>query len=370
MTFERHSRSRVRRRVLAGLGAGAAGLALPSLASSKFPGGPARAPRLDRLPRRIAFGSCADQGKPQPIWSAIDALRPDLFIFLGDSIYGDTRDMRHLEAQYRKLAEQRGFRRFCARTPILAMWDDHDYGENDSGGDYPCKLESQRIFCDFWNIPAASLRRRRAGVYDSVTFAAQGRRLQVVLPDLRFNRTALRERAHGEAPEIPGPYARQTATDASMLGADQWRWLETELARPVDLRILGSSLQVVAEFHGWEAWANFDADRRRLLDVVRAGHAERMICISGDMHYGELSKLDADLPYPLYDLTSSGLTEIWEEPTPNIHRVGRSFSQPNFGLIDLDWRAQDVGVLMQVRDIAGKVLVEERSNAAALVSRT
>jgi alkaline phosphatase D len=353
---------------LQSLGAAAAELALPQLASAAAARGPAHAPRLDRLPRRIAFGSCADQGKPQPIWAAIEALRPDLFIFLGDNVYGDSRDMGHLENQYRKLAAQPGFRRVCKRTPLLAIWDDHDFGENDSGDDYPFKRESQRIFCDFWNVPVTSPRRRRAGVYDSVTFTAQGRRLQIVLPDLRFNRSPLYERAHGEMPEAPGPYARQTAASASMLGEEQWRWLEAELARPVDLRILASSLQVLAEFHGWEAWANFDADRRRLLDAVKSGRAERMLCISGDMHYGELSKLDAGMPYPLYDLTSSGLTEIWEEPTPNIHRVGRSFAQTNFGYIELDWRSKDVGIVMQVRDESGRVLVETRSNAAALVS--
>ena len=49
-------------------------------------------PALDRPLTRIAFGSCAKQSKEQPIWDAINAAEPDLFVFLGDNIYADTRD--------------------------------------------------------------------------------------------------------------------------------------------------------------------------------------------------------------------------------------------------------------------------------------
>jgi alkaline phosphatase D len=105
---------------------------------------------VQNLPKRIAFGSCAKQDKPQPIWNAVLASDPDLFIFLGDNIYGDTRDMAVLRRKYAELAAQPGFVRLTERTPILATWDDHDYGENDAGVDYPFKDESRQIFCDFW----------------------------------------------------------------------------------------------------------------------------------------------------------------------------------------------------------------------------
>ena len=65
------------RRTLAGL------LALATLS-------PARVAAQAAMPlSRIAFGSCADQAQPQPIWEAILAWRPDLFIFAGDNVYGD-----------------------------------------------------------------------------------------------------------------------------------------------------------------------------------------------------------------------------------------------------------------------------------------
>ena len=42
---------------------------------------------------RIAFGSCATQERPQPIWTSVLASRPQLLLLLGDNIYADTKDM-------------------------------------------------------------------------------------------------------------------------------------------------------------------------------------------------------------------------------------------------------------------------------------
>src|SRR3954453_1080486 len=91
----------------------------------------------DKAPRRIVFGSCGPQDKPQLIWDAINDVRPDLFIFGGDNIYGDTKDMKVLRQKYDKLAAQPGYRKLKSQCPIIATWDDHDYGLNDAGAEYP-----------------------------------------------------------------------------------------------------------------------------------------------------------------------------------------------------------------------------------------
>ncbi len=343
--------------------------------------GGAQRPDPHVLPARIAFGSCAKEHKPQPIWEAVLAAKPDLFVFLGDNVYGDTRDESVLREKYRQLAQQPGFRRLCGQVPILATWDDHDYGEDDAGGDYPMKQASQRIFCDFWGEPAASLRRSRDGIYDAVTFERGGRRLQLLLPDLRFNRTLIRQLDLGGRPykewsrqrqdagvEVPGPYEREPAASATMLGETQWRWLEARLAEPADLRILASSLQVVADFPGWEAWINYAGDHQRLLQAIRRGRANGLFCISGDTHYAELSRLDTNAPYPLWDLTSSGLTEVWPVTPPNARRVGEILREQNFGLIEIDWAATPApAVRLQARDVRGNVRLEQRLSAAELV---
>lgn len=350
----------ISRRTLVTGGAGAALLAAgpARVASAPVPITPA--------PRRIAFGSCAHQDKEQPVWDAIVASQPDLFIFLGDNIYGDTRDIGALKAQYAKLAAKPGFKKLRDNVPILAIWDDHDFGENDSGCDYPLKEASRKAFLDFWGEPASSPRRTRDGIYDSKMYGAPGQRLQIVIPDLRSNRTALNTLDLGDQDygawakakqtaglPVPGPCARNTDPDATMLGEAQWRWLEGELMEPADVRILASSLQVVADFPGWEAWINYARDHQRLIDTIRRTRASGLICLSGDTHYGEISKLDINTPFPIWDVTSSGLTEVWPVLPPNANRIGASVREVNFGMIDIDWKDAATTLRLQVCDVKG-----------------
>jgi hypothetical protein len=74
---------------------------------------------------RIAFGSCATQERPQPIWNAVAATKPELLLLLGDNIYADTEDMGVMQAKYNKFAAMPGFKALRESVPILATWDDN-----------------------------------------------------------------------------------------------------------------------------------------------------------------------------------------------------------------------------------------------------
>ena len=108
---------------------------------------------------RIAFGSCAHQQKPQPIWDAVLAWRPELFVFTGDNVYGDVASaaMTELRAAYAAAGKVAGLARLRAQVPVLATWDDHDYGGNDAGADFPTRR--RRSGCS-WTIgeSAATIR--------------------------------------------------------------------------------------------------------------------------------------------------------------------------------------------------------------------
>src|SRR5688572_23640352 len=108
--------------------------------------------KRDRAPplARIAFGSCFKTDFPLGIWDVIAKGRPDLFLFIGDVIYKDTEIMEEKRVEFVKLGAVAGFANFGKSTEILAMWDDHDYGENDGGADYPKRDESKAIFLDFF----------------------------------------------------------------------------------------------------------------------------------------------------------------------------------------------------------------------------
>jgi alkaline phosphatase D len=336
----------------------------------------------DRTLTRIAFGSCLHQDKDQRIWDAVLAAHPDLFLFLGDSIYGDTRDITYLRDQYRRLASNPRFQRLRESVPSMAIWDDHDFGENDAGIAYPIKQQSRQAFLEFWNEPQASQRWSHSGVYTSRSFGPPNRRVQVIMPDLRYNRTPLTlhdlgrtryeeweaaKRASGLS--VPGPYARCADRGASMLGEEQWRWFERQLDVQARVRIIASSLQVLADFPGWEAWINYACDHQRLIDTIRRKDAAGVIFVSGDTHYAELSKLEINVPYPLWDLTCSGLTEVWDTDVPNANRIGAMMREENFGLIEIDWRSEDPIVSLQARDRFGVDKVAHQLNLSQLAAQ-
>jgi len=328
---------------------------------------------------RICFGSCAHQDKDQPVWEAVLAAKPDLFVFLGDNIYGDTRDMAVLRAKYGKLAAKPGFKKLRASVPIAAVWDDHDYGEDDSGADYPMRAESKAAFLEFWQEPANSPRRGRDGIYTSYMLGPEGRRVQLILPDLRTNRTPITKLDLGgkdykawakeletAGKPVPGPYTRMTGPADTMLGELQWAWLAEELMRPADVRLFGSSLQVLADFPGWESWAVYARDHQRLIDLIRRQRAAGVVFLSGDTHYGELTKLDLNTPYPLWDVTSSGITEVWPVLPPNDLRVGSAVREVNFGMVDIAWAGAQTTITMQVCDVNGVVKLSQVLPLASL----
>lgn len=313
---------------------------------------------------RIAFGSCARENKDQPIWDVIRAWQPDLYIALGDNIYGDTQDMTVMRTKYDKLAAKPGFRALRASCPMIATWDDHDYGVNDGGYEYPMKSESKKLFLDFWGEPADSPRRSRDGIYTARYFGPKGRRVQVILPDNRWFRTPLM--GYSVEPADKGQYIVNPDPKASMLGDVQWAWLENELRQPADLRIFASSTQVLADAPGYEAWINFQADHQRLLDLIDFAQVENLIMISGDTHYAELSRMTDGVPYPLYDMTSSGLTEVWPVFGPNRNRIAKAPLAPNFGRITIDWDGPDPAVLLEAQMLDGTIGITHRVALAEL----
>ncbi len=316
---------------------------------------------------RIAFGSCYKEDGEARIWDAINAQRPDVFVFLGDNIYADTEDMSVMRRKYSTLGAVPGFSELRARATVLATWDDHDFGANDAGAEYPKKHESQKEFLDFWGEPADSLRRRTPGVYDAQYFGPPGRRVQIILLDTRFFRDAL-DRLPERDRDFPdgraGNYVPTADTSRTILGAEQWSWLETQLRTPADLRVIASSIQFVSEEHAWEMWANMPHERERMLKLIESTNAEGVVFISGDRHKAELSRLAPDdsgrsLRYPIYDFTSSAMNRPtrWYNEI-NRHRVGSDYPGANFGAIEIDWDSR--ALTLRLHDDAGAELIRHR----------
>jgi hypothetical protein len=204
------------------------------------------------------------------------AYKPDLFIFAGDNVYGDTRNGREIESEadlldslrqaYVDAGRVRGLATVRSTVRHLATWDDHDYGKNDAGADFRWKREAQAMFLDFWRVRAGDPRRGRDGVYHAETIGPPDMRVQVILPDTRAN---------------------------------------------------------------------------------------GVVILSGDRHVGGLYREADGTPYPLTEITSSGLTQVYpgnREPGPN--RLGAVYGLENFGTIDVDW--WDGTMTLSVRAMNGE----------------
>ncbi|MGH6897622.1 MAG: alkaline phosphatase D family protein [Geminicoccaceae bacterium] len=317
---------------------------------------------------RIAFASCANQTKPQPIWEAVLDYRPELLIFAGDNVYGDVGSgaMTELEAAYAKALTIEGYRRARQAAPVLATWDDHDFGKNDGGADFPHKRAAKRLFLEFWQVPEDDPRRTRAGIHHARTFGPEGMRVQVVLLDTRTFRSPLEV---ADPPGAPGqgPYAPDPDPTKTMLGAAQWAWLRAQLMQPAEVRLIVSSVQVLAEGHGYERWGNLPTERARLLELIRETGATGVVFLSGDRHVGALYRR-AGPSYDLYEITSSGInmTYAWNRDA-GPHRLGAVYGAENFGTIDLDWWAGEVR--LAIRAMNGEAVRQLTIPLAALHPR-
>ena len=308
---------------------------------------------------RIAFGSCIDQERPQPITAAIEAYRPDLFVFLGDNVYGDVAGgtVDNLRHAYDVQAHNADFARLLAAPRILAIWDDHDFGVNDGGGDFALKRQSEALFFDFWHVAADDPRRARDGLYASYSFGPAGKRVQVILLDMRYFRSPLRPTDERDA-KGKERYLPDASPDKTMLGAAQWAWLKATLQDPADLRILASSIQVLADGHGYERWGNLPRERARLYRLLASSGDTPTMVISGDRHFAAFYRVSLGEGRSLLEVTSSSLNRPWttaDEQDPN--QIGPVYSHENFGTIEIDWRARRATVA--IRDIGGRPVGEQ-----------
>ena len=314
---------------------------------------------------RLLFGSCIQQDRPTPIFRTMLRHEPHVIVFLGDNIYADTEDMQVMRAKYDRLSTNADFEALRDRCSVLATWDDHDYGVNDGGRDYPARHVSQKVFLDFWRVPVDSPRRKRAGVYDARIYGPPGQRLQIILLDTRFFRSPLKE---GER-RLGGPYVPDADPAKTMLGEEQWEWLAKQLRKPAEARIIASSIQFAASAAGQETWSNLPHERQRLLDLIASTEAAGVLFLSGDRHWAELSVIDSYVGYPLYDLTSSSFNQVHPRgtPTENVFRaLDTTFHRENYGVVHIDWSAADPEIGLEIRDLDGMLRIEKRLRLSQL----
>lgn len=310
-------------------------------------------PAIDKPLTRIAIGSCSEETEPLSILGAVATLAPDLFLYVGDNVYGDAKagdmSLPELKQAYADLSMNAHFSAFNMATPIVATWDDHDFGLNDGGGDFIAKERAERLFETFWRDGA--LGGEHPGVYGSRIYGPPGQRVQVIMLDTRFFRSPLKR---SEAPNASGyrPYLPDGDPTKTMLGEAQWSWLAAELRRPAEIRLLVSSIQILAEGHPFEAWKTLPAEQARLYRTIRESGARGLVLVSGDRHVAALYRRAGVAPYPLHEITASSLNQAHVRSSAEMspHQLGPVYTPANFGLVEIDWAGERLNLTIRGMD--------------------
>ena len=311
---------------------------------------------------KILIGSCLNEERGMS--SAMQSIASDdadLFLMLGDNVYGDTNgrryinndaDLMELRESFADLAAREDFQAVRSTVPMMVAWDDHDYGANDAGRDFPFRDFAERIHEVFWGLDRNDVG-QWPGTYYARSFGPEGQRVQVIMLDTRYFRSALTPTdewgAKGKERYLPAP----EGSIQDMLGADQWTWLENQLQKPADIRIIASSIQVMPTVHGWEAWSTMPDERQRLFDLIQQTAATGVIFATGDRHTAFLYEESDVLPYKAAELTSSSLNVSFRDTSDELDKrqVGAGFAPENYGAINIDWA--DRKVIMSIKDNTG-----------------
>jgi len=317
----------------------------------------------------IAFGSCFFLADPDPRWpgsdygggfgvfDAIAAVKPDVMLWLGDNLYlqqPDLYDPASMAARYRR---QRGFpplQTLLTAASHIAIWDDHDYGPNDSDTSYVMKGETLKLFQRYWPNPSSGL----PDAPGAFGFARYGDVLFFLLDD-RYYRS---------------PDRWPDGLDKTMFGARQLEWLKQALvsAPRSAIKIIAGGGQFWLRGSRFEGWNHFATERTAFADWLLRERIEGVIFLSGDRHFGELLKVERPGAYPLFEYTSSPLTSRAPAKLDDVDREnpdvvpGTLAAKRQFGIIRVTGPGNDRRIAFEARDSEGSLIWRREIGAADL----
>jgi len=237
---------------------------------------------------RLALTSCMKIGQPQASWFLLLAQQPDIHLTVGDTHYADTTDptvqLKHHVA-YRRQPE---FATVLRHVPTYAMWDDHDYGPNNSDGTAKGKENSLAGWKQAWPNPPL-------GTPDTpgAFFAFSRGDVDFFMVDSRYHRS---------------PDKAVDDDQKRMLGDAQFKWLLDGLKKSearFKVIVSGSTLQH-SKVDGWRIYT---FSRHRLFDALKKHEISGVMYMSGDIHQSLVNEHHESerVGYPLVEVISSGV---------------------------------------------------------------
>ena len=237
---------------------------------------------------RVAVTSCMKIGQPQASWYLLLAQNPDLHLTLGDTHYADTTDPA-IQLDHHVRYRREPFHATVLRNiPTYSIWDDHDYGPNNSDGTAEGKERSLAGWKQFWMNPGAG------------TEEVPGAFYRFTRGEVEF--FAVDGRYHRSPDKAPDDENKR------MLGDGQFQWLIDGLAASkAKFKVIfsGSTL----EDSRVDGWRIYTFARHRLFDSIREKGISGVVYLSGDMHYSRVWEHPESerVGYPLVEVISSGI---------------------------------------------------------------
>ncbi len=278
---------------------------------------------------KIALIGCHKQHKPAPALKYIaENHDPDYAVWLGDNVYADTKtNPEYIREQLQVLENKEGFKTLREKVPFFVTWDDHDYGLNNTGAEYPHREESKRIFREFWQLEK-EIPADRDGVYYAVREKLpNGKTLQFLMVDGRYNNERYLEHI--------------SASEADILGEKQWEWLENELRKPADIRFFITGQQVLLDkATRWEAWSKVGQSQQRLDDLLVRLNANNVIFLTGDQHTAEVLESLPTMSYYTFEIMACGINQT-ETPGKAPNRIaGPDLTLHPAPLLEIFWEEE------------------------------
>lgn len=320
--------------------------------------------RRDPPAFRIVAGSCSfindstydRPGKPYGgdyrIFSSMAEKKAQVMLWLGDNMYlreSDWTSPTGIRYRYTHSRSLPDMQPLLASAANYAIWDDHDYGPNDSDRGFFNKDATRSAFMDFWANPSYGLDGQ------GICSVSQWGDVDIFLLDDRWWRSP----------------NKRTTGEREYLGRRQREWLIDNLvSSTATFKLVCVGGQILNSEAVYETYATYPEERTLLLEAIRKEGVTGVIFLTGDRHHTELSLLDTPGAPPVYDLTTSPLTS---SPNPkgvseaNALRVPGTFTGVrNFAVLDFMGAGKERALRISTCDAEGKELWQQTITAQSL----
>ncbi|HXB30827.1 MAG TPA: alkaline phosphatase D family protein [Puia sp.] len=231
--------------------------------------------------------------------------------------------------------------------PQYAIWDDHDFGPDNSGFSYGLKDISRNIFMNYWCNPFYG--EDQKGTYSQISYSD----VDLFLTDDRYFRSAdeMEDSINGK----PNP-------DKHFFGDKQLNWIEDALVQsPATFKIIVIGSQTLNPYSSEEGFYRYSYEYHQLMDFLNRIKIKGVLFLTGDRHHSEIIKLERPGNYDLYDITvspfTSGVAKVKGVEINNPFRVpGSLVEKRNYAKIGVEGKKNERILKVQINGTNGEDL--------------